>query len=116
MAGRGESVITLPDGEEITILFTNQALGEFQQRTGTAAMALLFQAERQNIGQVEIANLLRAGMTAANRANGSRKEAASLKQAYDIMDSVGFIPVMEIVIGAVADVLTYRGDSESDPN
>ena len=116
MAGRGESIITLPDGEEITILFTNQALGEFQQRTGTAAMSLLFQAERQNIGQVEIANLLRAGMTAANHANGSRKEATSLKQAYDIMDSVGFIPVMEVVMGAVADVLTYRGDTESDPN
>lgn len=116
MAGRGESVITLPDGEEITILFTNQALGEFQQRAGVSAMSLLFQAERQNIGQIEVANLLRAGITAANRANGSRKEATSLKQAYDIMDLAGFIPVMEIVMSAVADVLTYRGDTESDPN
>ena len=116
MAGRGEAVIELPDGEEITILFTNQALGEFQQRVGVSPMAILFQAERKDIGQVEVANLLRAGITAANRAKGSRKEATSLKQAYDIMDSVGFIPVMEIVMAAMAEVLTYNGSAESDPN
>ena len=67
MGARGERVLTLPGGDEVAILFTNFALAEAEQRTGKSVLALMSGGQ---FGISDTAQLLRAGMQAANRENG----------------------------------------------
>lgn len=117
MGARGEREIVLPDGDEVEILFTNQSLAEAEQRLGKSSLAVMQGMLNGQSGVNDVANLLRAGANAANRANG-KSHTISLKQAYDIMDKAGFQKCMVAVMEAVSEVLTYDGEEseDSDPN
>lgn len=118
MGARGEREILLPDGEDVSILFTNQALADAEQSIGKGAIAILQGMVNNESGILEVGHLLRAGVNAASRANHNKKT-ISLKQAYDIMDNVGYRIVMVSVMEAMTEVITYDGDSEiddTDPN
>jgi len=116
MGARGERVIETEAGE-ITILFTNQALAEAEQRMNKGILGILFNSQ---IGIGDVAHLLRAGMQAAYHDQGRRKEAVSLHDAYKIMDEVGFSEVFTAVTEAVKAVLNYQREQEEngepDPN
>jgi len=120
MSARGERVIETPD-DEVRILFTNLALANAEQRMNKSVLAVARQLIDGQAGITEVAHLLRAGMEAANRSNGRRREAVSLADAYAVMDQVGLTTVITAVLEAMTEVLMYRGeaglpDGGADPN
>lgn len=118
---RGQRTIETQDGNEITILFNNFALAEAEQRMGKSVLGVSRDFLNNAAGVSEVAQMLRAGMQAANRANGLRKEVVSLKDAFDVMDKIGFVTCMTTILEAMSDVLMYDGklaepDDDTDPN
>lgn len=118
---QGEGIIQAGE-KEYRVLFNNRALAEAEGQMGKSVIGLLRVAqETQDIAITDLAHLLRAGMQAARRDGGGR--AATLIEAYTILDKAGFGHVMEIVLKAIAGVLGHDSrkeaagdDEEEDPN
>lgn len=117
MAGaRGEATIQLAD-REVTVLFTNRALAEVEQKLGRSILATAQGLADGTTGIGEVVILLRAGMEAARRDAREPGPAVALNTAYDVMDEAGFGPVAEAVMEAVGAVLSWGTSSEGeDPN
>ena len=117
MAGaRGEATIQLAD-REVTVLFTNRALAEVEQKLGRSILATAQGLAEGSTGIGELVILLRAGMEAARRDAREPGPAVALNTAYDVMDEAGFGPVVVAVMEAVSAVLAWGTSSEdSDPN
>jgi hypothetical protein len=117
MAGaRGEATIQLAD-REVTVLFTNRALAEVEQKLGRSILATAQGLAEGSTGIGELVILLRAGMEAARRDAREPGPAVALNTAYDVMDEAGFGPVAVAVMEAVSAVLAWGTSSEdTDPN
>lgn len=115
MSARGEQIITLPDGKEVAVLFTNRALADAEQQMGKSVIGV---AQGFTAGQsalTDLAHLLRTGMAAARRDAGNRVP-VTMAEAYTVMDEVGFTAVAQAVMPALAAVLGYNGEDGADPN
>ena len=117
MAGaRGEVTIQLAD-REVTVLFTNRALGGVEQKIGRSILALAQGLADGGTGIGEVVILLQAGMEAARRDAREPGPAVALNTAYDVMDEAGFGQVAAAVMEAIGAVLTWGTSSEDeDPN
>jgi hypothetical protein len=115
---RGEGVIELPDGEEVSILYTNRALADVEKATGQSIILVADGFANGRTGIREMAQVLRAGMEAHRRDARAGGRAVTLNDAFDILDAVGFARVAEVAMTAVGEVLGYgvdEGDLD-DPN
>lgn len=112
MAGpRGESRILLPDGGEITVLFTNRALAEAETALNKSVLQLARQAADGGIGIGDIAQLLAVGMEYARRDAGIPGPRLNLSDAYRVLDAVGFVAAAQAVLESLAAVLSYQADN-----
>lgn len=114
---RKEGIISL-ESREVPVLFTNRALAEIEGQLGKSILNISEGFSNGNSGVVEIAHILRAGMEAARRDNREGGRIVALNDAYEVMDEAGFTLVADVVMTAVAGVLSYSaedGESE-DPN
>lgn len=123
---RGEETITLPDGREFPVLFTNRAIAEAEQRLGRGVISIMQEFQLGGAGGVSVKDvgiLLHAGLVQGRRdAGGSRKQITA-DQLWDIIDLIGFAEAARIVFEAVANVLAYdpytdeedQDESEEDP-
>lgn len=121
MSARGEGIIRAGDNE-VRILFDNRALAEAEQQMGKSIIATLSAAQAKNdIAIKDLAQILRAGMSAARRDSGKGKP-ATLIEAFAVLNWAGFSLVAKEVMTAVAAVLSYdpnkraEDDSDEDPN
>lgn len=121
MSARGEAIITAGD-KEVRVLFDNRALAEAESSMGKGIIATLSAAQAKNDIQIkDLAQILRAGMSAARRDAGKGKP-ATLIEAFAVLNWAGFGLVAKEVMTAVAAVLSYdptKGSDageEADPN
>lgn len=113
---RGETTIYLPDGSEVTVLYTNRALAEAEQHLGRSIIGVAEGFANGTSGITEIAQTLRVGMEAARRDARSGGRTVTLQDAFDVLDQVGFPQVAAAVMTAVAEVLGYDGETEPEPD
>lgn len=121
MGARGEAIIQAED-KEVRVLFDNRALAEAESSMGKSIVATLSAAQAKNdIAIKDLAQILRAGMSAARRDAGKGKP-ATLIEAFAVLNWAGFSLVTKEVMTAVAAVLSYDpskkagGDEDQDPN
>ena len=120
MGARGEA--TLQVGErEVTLLFTNRAIADAEDKIGKGILEILVGFEQGRGSILDTAHLLRAGMEAARREARTAGRPVSLPQAFEVMDEVGFTEALSTVAIAIAAVLGYDTDAdeaedELDPN
>jgi hypothetical protein len=124
MSARGETIIQV-DGKEVRVLFDNRALAEAEGQMGKSIIATLSAAQAKNdIAIRDLAQILRAGMSAARRDSGKGKP-ATLIEAFAVLNLAGFTLVAKEVMTAVAAVLSYDPtkksadgyeDEDEDPN
>lgn len=105
-----ERIIEAGD-DEIRVLFTNAALAAAEQRLGRSVLAIMRNLVDGTAGVEETAQLLRAGMEAANRG----RDRVSMRDVYGIMDQVGFTTVLGVVLEAATEVLIYKGPASKNP-
>lgn len=115
---RGEA--RLQSGEqEITILFTNRALAEVEQQTGKSVLQLAQAASGDALGMGTVAQLLAAGMEYARRDARTPGPRVTLKDAYEVLDQLGFVRATVAVCEALGAVLSYGADeaiAQPDPS
>jgi len=112
---RGEA--TIQAGErEVHILFTNRALAETEGAIGKSIIGVAQGFTEGTTGVGDIAHLLRAGMEAARRDARAGGKVVTLKDAFQVLDEVGFTAVSVAVMEAVSAVLSFSGEQEQDPN
>lgn len=118
MSARGEGMIKV-DGREVAVLFTNRALMAAEKQMGKSVIAVTQGFIDGAAGMNELAALLQAGMEAARRDSGDRGRVTSVNDAVEVLDEAGFTAVAQVVMGAVAAVLSYgagENGNEPDPN
>lgn len=108
MSARGEQIITLPDGEEIVILFTNRALAGVEAQLNQSIVVTAGEIAAGRAGMAQIATLLRAGLEAGRRDRGDLRR-PGLDEAYQILDQLGFTPVLQAVTMSLSECLGYDG-------
>ncbi len=114
MAGaRGEGIIEA-GGREVRVLFTNRALADFERQTEKSIIGATQGFLDGRSGMTELAHLLRAGMEAARRDAREPGRVIHLKEAYQVLDQVGFGAVMQVVLEAVSAVLGYNAENEDE--
>jgi hypothetical protein len=117
MGARGEGVVTLPDGNEVPVLFTNRALVEVEQATQKSILSLSREFEQGVFRIGDVAQLMLVGMRAARRDARTGGAAPTINDVYEILDQVGFSEVARVAVSAVAEVLSFSADDEgADPN
>jgi len=111
---RGEGTIDV-NGAELPVLLTNRAIAEAEKATGKSIVQLAQEAKAGSIGVGDIAALLRAGLEYGRRDAGLRRQMYTMADTYDVMDACGFAVAAQIVLTAVAEVLSYRPDADALP-
>lgn len=107
---RGEAILTV-DGQRYEVLFTNRALAEAEALTGKTVTQLL---DRAAIGMTDLANLTLVGMEAARRDTDPRRARYTIADAWDLIDKVGFMPVLRAVTESLVAVMTYSGEEQEE--
>lgn len=121
MSARGEGVIQA-GGQEVVVLFTNRALMQAEKQMGKSVIGVTQGFLDGAAGFNELVTLLQAGMEAARRDSGIRGRVITVNDAVEVMDEAGFTAVAQVVMEAVAAVLSYgagevnENGSEPDPN
>lgn len=106
MAARGEEVIRTSDDREITILFTNRALAQAEERLGEPIIVIAGKLANGQVGMNQVVQLLRCGMEASDRDRGGQGR-VSVQDAYAVIDDVGFLNVVPVIITAMTGCLSY---------
>ena len=110
MAGaRGEGTVEF-QGQTLPVLLTNRAIAEAEKATGKTMIQLAQAGSTGNIGMNDIVQLLRAGLEYGRRDADIKRQVYSVDDAYDVLDELGFAPCAKVVILALSDVLSYRGE------
>ena len=112
---RGEITISTREGQEYRVLYTNRALAEIEAACGKSIFAIFDSMTKEDLSITETAEMLKAGLNAARIYNREGGKVHSLNQAFDIMDEVGFIRVMQEIAPAIAAVFSDEDDG-ADPN
>ena len=115
MGARGEGTLRVGD-REVRLLFTNRALARAESALGKTVIEIARNAATGNIGLNDTVELLRLGIEAARRENNESGKPVNINEAYELIDGVGFIEAARVVIEALSDVLSYRGEATDDPN
>jgi len=114
---RGEGTIILPGGGECVVLFTNRALADAEKVLGKSILAVAQGFGAGDMGVGDIAELMLVGMRAARHDARAGGPVPTVADAYGVMDQVGFTRVAEVVIEAIAAVLSYgKEETEENPN
>ena len=87
------------------MLFTNRALAEAEALTGKTVTQLL---DRAAIGMTDLANLTLVGMEAARRDTDPRRARYTIADAWDLIDKVGFMPVLRAVTESLVAVTSGK--------
>lgn len=114
MGARGERTIALPDGSEVHVLYTNWALANIEQVTDRSIIAVADGFSLGKSGMREIAAVLQAGMEAHRRDAREGGRTITLRDAYEVLDEVGFATVAAVTMEAVGTVLGYGVEGEFD--
>lgn len=109
VGARGEGTIEF-QGQTLPVLLTNRAIAEAEKATGKTMIQLAQAGSTGNIGMNDIVQLLRAGLEYGRRDAGIQRQVYSVDDAYNVLDALGFAPCAKVVILALSDVLSYRGD------
>lgn len=107
---RGEGYLEV-DGERLAVLFTNRALAEAEQSTGKPVLQFV---SPTTCGMADLVQLLAIGLEHARRETKSRKAPYTVREAYEIMDQLGFTDVATAIIGSVGAVLNYSSKKSTD--
>lgn len=110
---RGEATIEAGD-REVAVLYTNRALAEAEEQIGKSIIETSQGFAEGKIKVSDVAHLLRAGMEAARRDARTGGRPVSMPAVFEVLDEVGLVAVAEVVMIAVAEVLTYGTDAEVD--
>ena len=110
---RGEGRLEA-DGEVFTILYTNRALADAEVATGKSIMGMVSAFQRDVIRIRDMAELLAVGLEHSRRETRSRPKTYKVDEAYELMDRVGFGSVALVVMEAIAAVLMFDRDKDSD--
>jgi hypothetical protein len=114
MAGaRGEGYLEL-DGETFAVLFTNRALAEAERALGKSVVQIANAFGRDAIGVGDVAQLLTVGLEHARRDSRSRPQSYTINDAWDLLDKLGFAVVVEAVMLAIVQVISYRPTKDKD--
>lgn len=113
VGARGEAYVEV-GSERLPILLTNRALAEVEKATGRTMIEIAQGVRSGSVGIGETAELLRAGLEYGRRDAGNEGRPYSLDDAWRILDQVGFVPVVTLVVTALAEVLSYRARDEED--
>jgi hypothetical protein len=106
---RGEGRLATAQGE-VVVLFTNRALAEAENLTGKSILQLAAAARSDALGMGTLVQLLAVGMEFARREAGTGGARITTKDAYAVLDEVGFIRVVTVVLEALATVLAFGAD------
>lgn len=123
---RGEGFLEV-DGERLAVLFTNRALVEAEAATGKSVLQFVNAMNNNSLGMGDTVQLLAIGLEHARRETKTRKAAYTVRDAYDVLDALGFTEVLPVVLNAVGDVLGYspkkpkgedgaEGEGEDEPS
>ncbi len=109
---RGEGFLEIQDEdgevlERVVLLYTNQALADGERATGRTMLQLLQSAQREDMGVGDVAQLLLVGMEAARRETRSSGHGYSIRDAYRVLDALGFTQVAAVVYSAIAEAFAY---------
>lgn len=118
IGARNEAIIQAGE-REYRLLFTNRALAEAERTSGISILALVNGFVENTSGINELAHLVRAGLEAARKEAREGGRPYTLNQAFEIFDEVGFAPVLQTVLEAVSEVLSYdsrTAEEDDDPN
>lgn len=102
---------------EIEVLFSNRAIAEAEKSIGRGILEVLNDFGSGKSGISDVAQLLAAGMEAARRYHRAGGKRVSLDEAFSILDECGFLTVATPVFEALAEVISYspEADSDADP-
>jgi len=115
MAGaRGEGTVEF-QGQTLPVLLTNRAIAEAEKATGKTMIQLAQAGSTGDIGMNDIVQLLRAGLEYGRRDADIKRQVYSVDDAYDVLDALGFATCAKVVILALSDVLSYRGEDDTGP-
>ena len=92
---RAEGVIETGDGE-VRVLYTNYALAQVEQATGMSILQIAEGFANNESGVTEVAQV-------------------TLRDAYGVLDEVGFGEVAAVTMEAVAEVLGYGAEDDEGP-
>lgn len=112
MSARGEGTITLED-RVVDVLFTNRALAQAEKAMGKNVLGVVNGMTTGSAGFDDLAQLLAAGMEAARRDAKVGGRVITVNEAYAVMDELGFADTMAVVVGAVAQVISYSREKEA---
>ena len=115
MSATGRGYLTAGE-EEIEILFTNRALAQAETQLGKTVLQIVSDASGDNLGIGDVTRLLLVGMQAARRDKKERGTPPSMKDAFDVIDQVGFAEVTRVVFEALAAVLSYAPKKGKEPD
>lgn len=107
MGARGEQTLTI-GGAAVRVLLTNRALARVESTMGRTVLQIADDARSGTLGMNQVAQLLQAGMQAAEREDGVKGKPVSLDEAFDVLDAVGFAEGARVVVEALAEVLGYE--------
>ena len=103
---RGEGTIEF-EGETLPVVFTMATLDRLERAMGQHMMPIAQKTTQGDIGVSDVAQLLVAGLEQGRRESGIQRRAYNLNDAHEIMGKVGFIPVSQVVIRAMGEVLMF---------
>ncbi len=111
---RGEVLVEVGN-ERVALLYTNRGLAEAEKAMGRSVVAVLRDAEH-GIEVSQVAQLLQVGMEYARREMRAGARVYSLRDAYDLMDRIGYVAAARLVVEGVAAVLNYEAEGANDSN
>lgn len=113
MGARGEGRLQSGD-KTIRILFTNRAIAEAEVATGKTVLQMAQGLRDGNLGMNDVAHLLAAGMEQERRDQNGPGPRITAREAFKIIDEVGFVAALEVVMQCLTDVLSYNPGRETD--
>jgi hypothetical protein len=112
MSARSETTI-FTDDNEVKLLYTNRALANAEKLMGKSVIQVAQGFADGESGITEMAMLLQAGMAEYKRDARVGGKPITVEDAYDVMDSVGFTEVAQVVMEAIAEVLVFAKEKSS---
>lgn len=113
IGARGESFLQVGD-ESYPILFTNRAIFKVEQMIGKPVLQITSAISDETLSMGDLVRMLLIGMEAGRRDARNVRRPYSIKDAWAVLDALGFAAVLVAVFDAVAEVLGYSQESDED--
>jgi CubicO group peptidase (beta-lactamase class C family) len=112
---RGEVTFELA-GKTHTILLTNRVLASVEKATGKSVLQLARGSVDETFGMNDAATMLRAGLEAGRVDAQAGGPQVTMADAWDVLNGLGFVRVMQLLMTALAAVLQFHGSEGESPN